>query len=72
MDNHKYVITSFGKETSDDELDYLIQNPYKQHYIASSCKCCVKHLAILLQNGSNIKLGPKKNCKTTFSTIIKV
>ena len=57
LDNHKSVITSFGIETSDDELDlpyiYWIpkmqkKNPYKHRFIAGSSQCSTKPLSILL------------------------
>ena len=56
LDNHKSVLTSFGIETSDDELDlpyiYWIpkmhKNPYKHRFIAGSSKCSTKPLSILL------------------------
>ena len=56
LDNHKSVLTSFGIETSDDELDlpyiYWIpkmhKTPYKHRFIAGSLKCSTKPLSILL------------------------
>ena len=56
LDNHKSVLTLFGIETSDDELDlpyiYWIpkmhKNPYKHRFIAGSSKCSTKPLSILL------------------------
>ena len=56
LDNHKSVLTSFGIETSDDDLDlpyiYWIakmhKNPYKYRFIAGSSKCSTKPLSILL------------------------
>ena len=56
LDNHKSVLTSFGIETCDDELElsyiYWIpktyKNPYKHRFIAGSSKCSIKPLSILL------------------------
>ena len=54
LDNHKPVVTSFGIETSDDELDlpciYWIpkmhKHPYKYRFSAGSAKCSTKPLSI--------------------------
>ena len=56
LDNHKSVLTSFGIQTTDEELDlpyiYWIpkmhKNPYKHRFIAGSSKCSTKPLSILL------------------------
>ena len=56
LDNHKSVLTSFGTDPNDDELDlpyiYWIpkmhKNPYKHRFIAGSSKCSTKPLSILL------------------------
>ena len=56
LDNHKSVLTSFGIETSDDELDlpyiYWIpkmhKTPYKHRFIAGSSKCSTKPISICL------------------------
>ena len=56
LDNYKSVLSSFGKETSDDELDLLYvywipkmhNNPYKHRFLASSLKSFTKPLSILL------------------------
>ena len=57
LDNNKSVLTSFGIETIDDDLDlqyiyigHNAQNPYKHPFIAGSSKCSSKPLSILLQN----------------------
>ena len=76
LDNHKSVLTSFGIETSDDELDlpyiYWIpkmhKNPYKHRFIAGSAKCSTKPLSILLTKLlTHIKQGLQKYCETTYS-----
>ena len=56
LDSNKSVLTSFGIQTTDEELDlpyiYWIpkmhQNPYKHLFIAGSSKCSTKPLSILL------------------------
>ena len=56
LDNHKSVLTSFGTDPNEDELDlpyiYLIpkmhKNPYKHRFIAGSTRCSTKPLSILL------------------------
>ena len=76
LDNHKSVLTSFGIETSDDELDlpyiYWIpkmhKNPYKHRFIAGSSKCSTKPLSILLTKLlKHIKQGLQKYCETAYS-----
>ena len=76
LDNHKSVLTSFGIETSDDELDlpyiYWIskmhKNPYKHRFIAGSSKCSIKLLSIILTKLlTHIKLGLQKYCETAYS-----
>ena len=77
LDNHKSVLTSFGIETSDDELDlpyiYWIpkmqkKNPYKHRFIAGSSKCSTKPLSILLTKLlTHIKQGLQKYCETAYS-----
>ena len=73
LDNHKSVLTSFGIETSDDELDiYWIpkmhKNPYKHRLIAGSSKCSTKPLSILLTKLlTYIKQGLQKYCETAYS-----
>ena len=52
LDNHKSVFTSFGIQTTDEELElpyiYWIpkmhKNPYKHRFIAGSSKCSTKPL----------------------------
>ena len=56
LDNHKSVLTSFGIETSDDELDLpyinwipkMHKNLHKHRFIAGSSKFSIKPLSILL------------------------
>ena len=76
LDNYKSVLTSFGIETSDDELDlpyiYWIpkmhKNPYKHRFIAGSSKCSTKPLSILLTKLlTHIKQGLTKYCETAYS-----
>ena len=76
LDNHKSVLTSFGIETSDDELDlpyiYWIPKmhkiPYKHRFIAGSSKCSTKPLSILLTKLlTHIKQGLQKYCETADS-----
>ena len=76
LDNHKSVLTSFGIETSDDELDlpyvYWIpkmhKHPYKHRFIAGSSKCSTKPLSILLTKLlTHIKQGLQKYCETAYS-----
>ena len=77
QDNHKSVLTSFGIETSDDELDlpyiyYWIpkmhKNQYKHRFIAGSSKCPTKPLSILLTELlTHIKQGLQKYCETAYS-----
>ena len=76
LDNHTSVLTSFGIETSNDELDllyiYLIpkahKNPYKHRFITGSSKCSTKPLSILLTKQlTHIKQGLQKYCETTYS-----
>ena len=76
LDNHKSVLTSFGIQTTDDELDlpyiYWIpkmhKNPYKHRFIAGSSKCSTKPLSILLTKLlTNIEQGLQKYCETSYS-----
>ena len=76
LDNHKSVLTTFGIQTADEELDlpyiYWIQkmhkNPYKHRFIAGSLKCSTKPLSILLTKLlTHIKQGLQKYCETAYS-----
>ena len=75
LDNHKSVLTSFGIETSDHELDlpliYWIpkmhKNPYKHRFVAGSSQCSTKPLSILLTKLlTHIKQGLQKHCETAY------
>ena len=79
LDNHKSVLTSFGIETSDDELDlpyrYWIpkmhKNPHKHRFIAGSSKCSTKPLSLLITKLlTHIKQGIQKYCETAYSRIV--
>ena len=76
LDNHKWVLTSFGIQTTDEELDlayiYWIpkmhKNPYKHRFIAGSSKCSTKPLSILLTKLlTHVKQGLQKYCETAYS-----
>ena len=76
LDNHKSALTSFGIQTTDEELDlpyiYWIPkmhtNPYKHRFIAGSSKCSTKPLSILLTKLlTHIKQGLQKYCETSYS-----
>ena len=76
LDNHKSVLTSFGIETSDDELEFpyiywipkMHKNPYKHRFIAGSSKCSTKPTSILLTKLlTHIKQGLRNNCETAYS-----
>ena len=76
LDNHKSVLTSFGIQRTDEELDlpyiYWIpkmhKNPYKHRFIAGSSKCSTKPLSILLTKLlKHIKQGFQKYCETSYS-----
>ena len=75
-DNHKSVLTSFGIQTTDEELDlpyiYWIpkmhKNPNKHRFIAGSTKFLTKPLSILLTKLlTHIKQGLQKYCETCYS-----
>ena len=76
LDNHKLVLTSFGIQTNNEELDlpyiYWIpkmhKNPYKHRFITGSSKCSTKPFSILLTKLlTHIKQGLKKYCETAYS-----
>ena len=76
LDNHKSVLTSFGIDPNEDELDlpyiYWIpkmhKNPYKHRFIAGSARCSTKPLSILLTKLlTHIKQGLQKYCETAYS-----
>ena len=71
LHNHKSVLTSFGIETSDDELYWIPKmhkNPYKHRFIDGSSRCSTKPLSILLTKLlTHIKQGLQKHCETAYS-----
>ena len=76
LNDHKSILTSFGIETSDGELDlpyiYRIpkmhKNPCKHRFIAGSSKCSTKPLSIILTKLlTHIKQGLQKYCETAYS-----
>ena len=76
LDNHKSVLTSFGLQTTDEELylpyiywiPKMLKNPYKHRFIAGSSKCSTKPLSILLTKLlTHIKQGLQKYCDTSYS-----
>ena len=75
-DNHKSVLTSFGIQANNEELDLpymnwipkMRKNPYKHRFIAGSSKCSTKPLSIILTKSlTSIKHGLQKYCKTAYS-----
>ena len=75
LDNHKSVLTTFGIQTVDEELNlsyiYWIpkmhKNPYKHRFIEGSSKCSTKPLSILLTKLlTHIKQGLQKYYETTY------
>ena len=77
LDNQKLVLTSFGIQTTDEELDlpyiYWIpkmhKNPYKRRFIVGSSKCSTKPLSILLTRLlTHIQQGLQKYCETSYSS----
>ena len=77
LDNHKSVLTSFGIQTTDEELDLpysfwiskMHKNPYKHRFIAGSSKYSTKPLSIQLKKLlTHIKQGLQKYCETSFSS----
>ena len=76
LDNHKSVLTSFGLDPEDDELDlpyiYWIskmhKKRYKHRFIAGSTKCSTNPLHILLTMLlTHIKQFIQKYCETAYS-----
>ena len=76
LDNNKSVLTSFGIDPKEDELDlpyiYWIpkmhKNPYKHRFIAGSARCFTKPLSIhLTKLLTLIKQGLQKYCETAYS-----
>ena len=78
LSNHESVLTPFGIETSDENLDlpyiYWIskmhKNPYKHRFVAGSSKYSTKPLSILLTKLlTHIKQGLQKYCETAYSKV---
>ena len=76
LDNHKSVLTAFGIQTNNEELDlpYIYWNPKmhrspsKHRFIAGSSKCSTKPLSILLTKLLiHIKQGLQKYYETAYS-----
>ena len=76
LDNHRSVLTTFGIQTADEELDLpyiywiptLHKNPYKHRFIAGSSKCSTKPLSILLAKLlTHIKQGLQKYCEASYA-----
>ena len=76
MVNHRSVLTSFGVNTQDENVDLpslywipkLHKDPYKQRFIAGSAKCSTKPLSILLTSIlTTVKDGLKKYCDVIYS-----
>jgi hypothetical protein len=76
LDNHWFVLCSFGISTKDEELDLpslywipkLHKCPFKQRYIAGSAKCSLKPLSKLLTCIlSAVKTGLQSYCDTSYS-----
>ena len=76
LDNHKSILTSFGIDPNEDELDLpyincipkMHKNPYKHRFIAGSARCSTKSLSILLTKLlTQIKQGLQKYCEKAYS-----
>ena len=76
LDNHRFVLWSFGISTEYEELDLpslywipkLHKCPYKQHYIAGSVNCSSHPLSQSLRYIlSAVKTGLKSYCNTSHS-----
>ena len=76
LDNHKSVLTSFGIDPNEDELDLpyinwipkMHKNPYEHRFIAGSARCSSKPLSILLTKLlTHIKQGLQRYCETAYS-----
>ena len=74
--NHRSVLTSFGVNTQDENVDLpslnwipkLHKDPYKQRFIASSAKYSTKPLSKLLTSIlTTVKDGHKKYCDVIYS-----
>ena len=76
LENHKSVLTSFGIDPNEDDLDLsyihwipkMHKNPFKHRFIAGSARCSTKPLSILLTKLlTHIKQGLQKYCETAYS-----
>ena len=76
LDNHMFVLCSFGISTKDEDLDLpslywipkLHKCPLKQRYAAGSAKCPTKRLSKLLTCIlSVVKTGHQSYCDTSYS-----
>ena len=76
LDNHRFVLCSFGISTKDEELDLpslywipkLHNYPFKQRYIGGFAKCSTKPLSKLLTCIlSAVKTGLQSYCNTSYS-----
>ena len=74
--NHRSVLSSFGVNTKDDDIDLpslywipkLHKDPYKQRFIAGSSSCSTKPLSKLLTSIlTTVKEGLKKYCNSIYS-----
>ena len=74
--NHRSVLSSFGVNTKDDDIDLpslywipkLHKDPYKQRFIAGSSRCSTKPLSKLLTSIlTAVKEGLKKYCNSIYS-----
>ena len=73
--NHRSVLSSFGVNTKDDDIDLpslywipkLHKYPYKQRFIAGSSSCSTKPLSKLLTSIlTTVKEGLKKYCNSIY------
>ena len=74
--NHRSVLSSFGVNTKDDDIDLpslywipkLHKDPYKQRFIAGSSSCSTKPMSKLLTSIlTTVKEGLKKYCNSIYS-----
>ena len=74
--NHRFVLSSFGVNTKDDDIDLpslywipkLHKDPYKQRFIAGSSSCSTKPLSKLLTSIlTTVKEGLKKYSDVIYS-----
>jgi hypothetical protein len=79
LDNHRFVLRSFGISTKDEELDlnilYCIYKlhkcPYKQRYAAGVGKCSTKPLSKLLTYIlSAVKTGLQSYSNASYARVV--